>query len=149
MSSKIPRAGSFKSKSINQTLEFDGNEVKDHDIGIIRKPYLLEKAEFQALSKHDVGFKEWAKRMLIISIGLAINLVSKIISFLYTFENTSNEASKLELELGIRNWEWIALGLALVSSVILYILGRCFKNDRDILIEKIQYFYNGKRSEKT
>ncbi len=94
---------------------------------------------FYKIKNGTSGFKDWSKRLLFISIGLSIKILSVIIIFLIAFTKTQNTKKGLKLE--IENWELLAIGIALLACFITYLLGAKFKNDRDQLIEQIDNFF--------
>ena len=137
---------SYQSQTINHILKFDDEDVKDHDIGIIRQPYLLEKSAFQTLSKQSTGLKKWAEIFLLISLGLFINILSKIISFLYSFSTIENICDKIDLVIEVETWEYISLLIAFGIGAVLILFSLIFRNEKEDLIRKIKEFFKGGRN---
>lgn len=133
----MPRVKEFSGQTFHQVIELPRDGVKDHDIGIISKFYLLERYEFQTLSQPGTGLKDWARRILFIGIGMSFPIMGKIIAFLIAFSSVTVPEEKLLLEIGIQTWEIYSFLGALVCGLLLWFLGKFVKNEKDRLIDTI------------
>lgn len=133
-----------KNEIIDKTIDASGMGVPVEGFFMKEKRYGLTPLEHKILSESETKLREWSKRFLLISIGLALTVVSKIIWFLIKFSNAdAGEKEKLVIE--IENWELIYLGIGLLASLILYILS-CTKLDnseRKNVMKKIKDYFDG------
>ncbi len=108
------------------------------------KRYGLTPLEHKVLSESDSKLREWSKRFLLISIGLGLTSLSKLIWFLTEFNNADEEQKKV-LKIDIENWELIYLAIGLGLSLILFLLSCTSLDDseRKKIMKKIKEYFDG------
>lgn len=131
----------IKGKSLDKPLSFKGEEVKHNDYKISRSPYPLEKDEFYILTKSTSDIKDWQKRLFQISVGIFLTILSKLSYFLYMLITTTNVKEREKISVPTAGWEYISLTVALLAWIILLVVGRFKKSDKDKLISSIKTFF--------
>lgn len=129
---------------IDKTIDASGMDVPIEGFFMKEKRYGLTPLEHKILSESETKLREWSKRFLLISIGLGLTIISKLIWFLIKFNNSETE-EKNELKIDIENWELTYLGIGLGLSLILFILS-CTKldsSDRKNVMKKIKQYFDG------
>lgn len=129
---------------IDETFDASGLDVPIEGFFMKEKRYGLTPLEHKTLSESETKLREWSKRFLLISIGLGLTLVSKVIWFLFKFNN-ADDTEKQNLKIDIENWEFIYLCIGAGLSLILFILS-CTKLDnseRKKLMKKIKNYFDG------
>jgi hypothetical protein len=111
------------------------------DLRILKSAYALDETDFNILVGHSTGFKDWAKRILFISIGWAIKLVSIFIIFLFALFSDKTQ-DKNSLAIGIDLWEILALGIALFTCCVLFFCGYLWMNPKDKKIKEIKKHFS-------
>jgi hypothetical protein len=133
-----------KNEIIDETMDASGMGVPIAGFFMKEKRYGLTPLEHKILSESDTKLREWSKRFLLISIGLGLTSLSKLIWFLTEF-NRVDDKQKQNLEIEIENWELIYLGIGFGLSLILYLLS-CTKLDnseRKNVMKKIKQYFDG------
>ena len=133
-----------KNEIIEKTIDASGMGVPIEGFFMKEKRYGLTPLEHKILSEPDTKLREWSKRFLLISIGLGLTIISKVIWFLMKFE-IANQDQKQKLTIDVKDWELIYLGIGLGLWLILYILS-CTKldnNERKKLMKKIKNYFDG------
>jgi len=133
-----------KNEIIDKTIDASNMGVHIEGFFMKEKRYGLTPLEHRILSEPDTKLKEWSKRFLLISIGLGLTIISKVIWFLMNFNNSELD-QKQKLTIDVENWELIYLGIGLGLSLILYLLS-CTKLDnseRKDLMKKIKEYFDG------
>lgn len=133
-----------KNEIIEKTIDASGMGLPIEGFFMKEKRYGLTPLEHKVLSESDSKFREWSNRLLLISIGLGLTIISKVIWFLVEFENT-DEAEKQKIKIEIENWELIYLGIGIGFALILYLLSctKLDKSERKDLMKKIKKYYDG------
>jgi hypothetical protein len=122
-------------KAIKHPIVLSSSELRTEQILILHRVFPLDENNFNKLIKNSTGYKDWALNIFLMSVGWAFKLVSALIAFLVAYHATeANEKVPIDIE----PWEVISVGLALFICVVLYILGRYIKSDRDKLIASIE-----------
>ena len=133
-----------KNEIIDKTIDASGMDVPIDGFFMKEKRYGLTPLEHKVLSESETKLREWSKRFLLISIGLGLTIISKLIWFLIKF-NEANEEEKQKLVIEVENWELIYLGIGIVASLILFGLS-CTKLDnseRKNVMKKIKAYFDG------
>lgn len=133
-----------KNEIIEKTIDASGMQVPIEGFFMKEKRYGLTPLEHKILSESETKLREWSKRFLLISVGLGLTTLSKLIWFLTEF-NEANDEQKQNLKIEIENWELIYLGIGLSLSLILYLLS-CTKLDnseRKNVMKKIKQYFDG------
>lgn len=133
-----------KNEIINKTIDASGMDVPIDGFFMKEKRYGLTPLEHKILSESDTKLREWSKRFLLISIGLGLTSLSKLIWFLNKF-NKADEEQKKTLKIDVENWELIYLAIGLGLSLLLYLLS-CTKLDnseRKKIMKKIKEYFDG------
>lgn len=126
------------------TIDASGMDVPIEGFFMKEKRYGLTPLEHKVLSDGESKLKEWSKRFLLISIGLGLTSLSKLIVFLYQFNESVPERKK-DLQIDINTWELIYLMIGIGLSLILFLLS-CTKLDyseRKVLMKKIKKYFDG------
>jgi len=92
------------------------------DIGTWQAEYLLREVEFERIKHGKPITFNWANSIALTSLGFGLNLFAKGYS-----------DSSL-----ITNGEWIALGVGIAASMILYLIGFFLPNNRKTVMKKIE-----------
>jgi len=126
---------------------FDATKIDITTEGIFGrdKRYALTHVEYRILIKSETTLQEWSKRFLLISLGLMITIVSRLISFLYDFSTVTDDKKK-DLDIGVNKSEWVALGIGIGLSIIVYLLckTKLNKGEKSELVRQLsKYFGNG------
>lgn len=128
----------------DKTIDASGLGVPIEGFFMKEKRYGLTPLEHKILSESETKLLEWSKRFLLISIGLGLTIISKVIWFLIVFSDASEE-EKQKLAIEVETWELIYLGIGLIASLILFLLS-CTKLDnseRKNLMKKIKKYFDG------
>lgn len=128
----------------DKTIDASGLGVPIEGFFMKEKRYGLTPLEHKILSESETKLLEWSKRFLLISIGLGLTVISKVIWFLLKFSDASEE-EKQKLVIEVETWELIYLGIGLFVSLILFLLS-CTKLDnseRKNLMKKIKKYFDG------
>ncbi|MDP4268942.1 MAG: hypothetical protein Q8909_02325 [Bacteroidota bacterium] len=120
---------------IRQPIILNPNEARTKEILLLQPTYLLDENNFNKLIKGSSGCKDWAQKFLFMSLGWIFKIVSAFIAFLIAFNASKN---KENIEIEVKSWEYISVGLGLFVCIVLYIIGCFVKNERDKLIESIK-----------
>lgn len=120
---------------IKRPIILSTEEARTKEILLLQPTYLLDEKNFNKLIKGTTGFKDWAQKVLFMSIGWAFKLTSALIVFLVAY-HTAKTNEKVELK--IEMWEVVSVILALIVCLILYVIGRFVRNEKDKLIESIK-----------
>ncbi len=122
-------------KAIKHPIVLSSSELRTEQILILHRVFPLDENNFNKLIKNSAGYKDWAQNIFLMSVGWAFKLASALIAFLIAYHAAeANEKVPIDIE----SWEVISVGLALFICLVLYILGRYIKNDRDKLIATIE-----------
>ncbi len=108
-------------KEITET-QFFPNLLTGADIGTWQAEYLLREVEFERIKNGKPITFILAVSIALTTLGLGLNLLGKG----YT-DITS-----------ISKGEWVALGIGIALSVVMYCIGLCFPNDRKKVMKKIE-----------
>lgn len=133
-----------KDEIIKNTIDASKYNVPIEGFFMKEKRYGLTPLEHKILSESETRLGEWSKRFFLISIGLGLTIISKVIWFLIKF-NSANKEEKQVMEIGVEIWEWIYLGIGIGFSLIFYFLS-CTKLDdseRKKVMEKIKVYFDG------
>ena len=133
-----------KNEIINKTIDASRMDVPIDGFLMKEKRYGLTPLEHKVLSESDTKLREWSRRFLLISIGLGLTSLSKLIWFLNKF-NKADEEQKKTLKIDVENWELICLAIGLGLSLLLYLLS-CTKLDnseRKKIMKKIKEYFDG------
>ena len=95
------------------------------DIGTWQAEYLLREVEFERIKYGKPITFIWAVSIALTTFGFGLNLLAK---------GYSDVAS-------ISKGEWVALGVGIVLSVVLYIIGLCLPNNRKKVMKKIGKYF--------
>nr|WP_297787959.1 hypothetical protein [uncultured Allomuricauda sp.] len=129
---------------IDKTIDASGMGVPIEGFFDKEKRYGLTPLDHKVLTESDSKLMEWSKRFLLISIGLGLTSLSKLIWFLYQFKK-ADDVQKQELKIDIENWELIYLAIGLGLSLILFLLSltKLGNSDRKKLMKKIKKYFDG------
>lgn len=127
-----------KNQNLTESITYDGKEISTGRVKILNEAYPLQESDFEKLISPGLGFNDWSRRFILISLGAIVIFISKISNFLYNF---GSHKDKNEAILDIKDYEWIAILISLGLSVLLFVFGCIFKNKRDRIIEHIKNFY--------
>lgn len=131
-----------ENETIRNTIVLNDNSIETEKIVQLGIVYPLTEVNFYKIKNGASGFKDWAKRLLFISIGWSIKVLSVVIIFLTLYSST--EKTNTELKLDVEAWELVSIGIALVLCGITYLCGTKFKNDRDKTMTQIDDFFKKK-----
>lgn len=127
-----------ENEPIRHSIILNPEDVRTKEIMVLQRVYPLDENNFNKLIKGPSGYKDWAQKVLFMSIGWAFKIISALIVFIIAYTTaTSNDTVILE----IKAWEIVSVGLALLVCLILYIIGHYFKNDKDKLIGIIELHF--------
>jgi hypothetical protein len=129
---------------IDKTIDASGMDVPIEGFFMKEKRYGLTPLEHKILSESETKIREWSKRFLLISIGLGLTVFSKVIWFLISFNNASEEV-KQKLVIDVQKWELIYLGIGLIFSLILFLLSytKLDNSARKKVMKKIKLYFDG------
>lgn len=115
----------FKDKVLTQTYEAT-DILSDTSIGTWQEDYPLTALDFERIKSGKPVTFIWAHSIFLTTIGFGLNLVAKGIS---TWANVPQTIS-----IG----EWAALGIGVVVSIFLYIVGCLLPNNRQTVMTNIE-----------
>lgn len=123
----------------SKQMILERKDISMAKIQVLERAYPLPEREYQKLIGFgSAGCKDWAKRLLFIGIGIAIRHISVLLFFLYSFKTTNN---KNDVKMDLTTIDFITLSLFFGLSIILYLIGCHYKNDKDKFIDKLSDFY--------
>ncbi|MCM4153659.1 hypothetical protein DHD05_18865 [Arenibacter sp. N53] len=122
---KLPQQN-YSGQIFNQPVIVNGEVLIDPLITIQRKPFFLERYDFDKLTNGNSVFLNLATTLLGAVIGLFINMLSKLIG------------SKIDPNITFDNWEVYAFLLALGLMIICYIIHYLVPNERRRIIKVIK-----------
>lgn len=114
---------------------FDGENIKKGVSKVKLFSYPIYKEQLDILTEPGAGFKGWAIRFILISLGSFSIIATKWIEFSYYF---NDKRSDKDFKLDIDQHEINNALFCVVVAFILFGLGFFFKNKKDKLIEKIK-----------
>ncbi|MDP2886055.1 MAG: hypothetical protein Q8P51_13665 [Ignavibacteria bacterium] len=115
----------FKDKVLTQTYEA-ADILSDTSIGTWQEDYPLTALDFERIKSGKPVTFIWANSIFLTTIGFGLNLVAKGIS---TWTNVPQAIS-----IG----EWAALGIGVVVSIVLYVVGCLLPNKRKTVMKNIE-----------
>ena len=115
----------FKDEDLTQTYEAT-DILSDTSIGTWQEDYPLTAIDFDRIKSGKPVTFIWAHSIILTTVGFGLNLVAKGIS---TWANVPQTIS-----IG----EWAALGIGIIVSIILYVVGRLLPNNRKIVMKNIE-----------
>lgn len=131
-------------KIIKNTLDGTQVDIPVEGIYMKEKRYLLTPLEHRILSEGDSALQEWAKRWLLITIGLLLTLISKVIVFVYQFQTVGDE-EKQNLSLDVEAWEIFYVGIGTGLAFLFFGLSKTKldKSDKKALMKTIKEYFDG------
>ena len=127
---------------IKKTIILEDDSLETEKIVQFGAVYPLNEVSYYKLKNGNSGFKDWAKRILFMSIGWGIKLISVLIIFIIAISKVGESNNKNDLN--ISDWECLAIAIALAICLVLYLLGNKYKNDKDQLLSQIDEFFSNK-----
>jgi len=115
----------FKDEDLTQTYEAT-DILSDTSIGTWQEDYPLTAIDFDRIKSGKPVTFIWAHSIILTTVGFGLNLVAKGIS---TWANVPQTIS-----IG----EWAALGIGIIVSTVLYIVGCVLPNNRKIVMKNIE-----------
>jgi len=115
----------FKDEDLTQTYEAT-DILSDTSIGTWQEDYPLTAIDFDRIKSGKPVTFIWAHSIFLTTVGFGLNLVAKGIS---TWANVPQTIS-----IG----EWAALGIGIIVSTVLYIVGCVLPNNRKIVMKNIE-----------
>ncbi len=125
----------IENQDLRETLVVDGHNIQSGQVKIQVEGYPILESDFERLVNSGAGWKEWARRLLLISIGAIIIFVAKIIDFFISYDSAQD---KNDISLDFKNYELIALVISLLLCALFWGIGSQYKNKKDQLITKIK-----------
>ena len=119
----------IENQQISQTVFVPGI-LSGASAGTWQADYPLTGRDYEQLKNGKPLTFIWANSILLTSFGIGLNLFGKFIS------------QKTDPTVTIYKGEWIALAIGIFISVILYIVGLCFPNDRKKLMKKLKEHFD-------
>jgi len=121
----------FKDKTFKKTFQEEPSKI----LLIAQEPYPLEETHYIILTKVKSSLSFWAHGILIIAGGLFLSVASRFIDSLISNQDAD-----------IKNWELIALGLALLIGLFLKGLSICRPDEKKKLLKRIgEHFKTAKK----
>ena len=99
-------------------------------IGTWQADYPLTGRDYEHLKNGKPITFNWANSILLTSVGIALTILGKYIS------------QKTDQSVVIYKGEWIALGVGILISVALYLVGLLIPNDRKRLMKKLKEHFD-------
>ncbi len=93
--------------------------------------FVIDRADYLVLTKFTLNYSEWGARLLILTIGLLLSLVAKVVAAYV--QGVPND---------IQMWEFVMVLLALISAVACYVVEKLRPNERTKLIKKMQTHFD-------
>ena len=109
----------------NQAIYINGEIATDPQITVARRPYLLERYDFDKIISIKGYLYGIATTLLGATIGLFINMIAKLIG------------SKMDTSIKFENWEIYAFFIALILMGIFYGIDYLVPNERRRIIKTI------------
>jgi len=131
-----------ENEPIKKSIILNSEEARTKEILILQRTYILDENNFNKLIANSHGFKEWAMRILFISIGWLIKIIGVLIAFLIAYNYSLNTNEKVDLK--IERTEVLSIIVAFIVCLILYGIGCLVKTERDKLIESIKSHFKNK-----
>lgn len=133
------------SKVVEKTLDGTNLDVPIEGIFMKEKRYFLTPLEHRILTDYESSFDEWSKRFLLISIGLTLTVLSKVVIFIYEFGNATVE-QKSKIKLNIQDWEliYLCVGFFLIITLFLLSKTKLNKSEKKDLLDSIKNYFDEK-----
>lgn len=131
---------------INKTYDGTALDVAIEGIFLKEKRYFLTPLEHRILSGSESTLQEWAKRFLLVSVGLFLTVTSKLIIFLYNFSKATSAQEKDTLDLNIQSWEVIYLCIGIFLTLLFYFLGmtKLNRSEKSNVLNNIKKYFDEK-----
>jgi hypothetical protein len=114
-----------------KTFSVDENISTEPAIHISQEAFPLCEADFLRIKKGESLPMNWAKGILLTSIGLLLSVAAKFFQ------------SKLTgVSLNMEMWEWGAPVLGLILSLLLYVIALIVPNERKQVMKDIQNHFS-------
>ncbi|MHC1773787.1 MAG: hypothetical protein AB9834_00100 [Lentimicrobium sp.] len=110
----------------NQPIYINGEFATDPQIAIARRPYLLERYDFDKLINSKGFLNNIAMTLLGASIGLCINMFAKIIG------------NKIDPSIKFDNWEVYAFVVTTIAMGLFFCIDHFVPNERRNIIKQIR-----------
>lgn len=115
----------YTGQEFNQPVYVNGNPETNPKITVARIPFLLERYEFDKISKGDGFWTNMANILLGAAIGLFINMIAKLIG------------SKMDTSIVFEKWELYGFIIAIILMGICYVVDSCVPNEKRKIKKKI------------
>lgn len=109
----------------NQAVYINGIVATDPQITIARRPFLLERYDFEIIKNSKGYLNGIANTLLGATIGLFINMIAKLIG------------SEIDETITFDNWEVFAFLITLILMAVFYCLDYFVPNERKKIIKQI------------
>lgn len=116
----------YSGQNLEHTTYVNGNLETNPIITIARKPFLLERYDFDKVIKGESFVLSIANTLLGAVVGLFINMIAKLIG------------SKVNDKITFEDWEVYAFLVALVLMLICYGINKLVPNEKRDIINKIK-----------
>lgn len=120
----------FKDKVFTHTYEAT-DILSDTSIGTWQEDYPLTALDFERIKSGTPVTFIWAHSIFLTTIGFGLNLVAKGISTWASVPQT--------ISIG----EWAALGIGVLVSIVLYVVGCSLPNNRKTVMKNIETHFEG------
>ena len=127
-------AGVYENQVITQTVMTE-NLFTGVSIGTFQEDFQLCEADFLRLKNEGTPLTSWSLNVFFAAIGYGLSILPKWISEI---------AGKPEK---VSQSEWAVLAISLVVSLVLFILGKIFSNEKKELLNRMaQHFKSAPKS---
>ncbi len=120
----------YTGQTFTQTVYVNGSLTTNPQIVIGRKPYLLERYDFDKLMKEDNPLNKISDGLIGATIGLLINLIAKLIG------------SKIDPKIPFDEWEVYAFIISLILMIICLVICHFIPTERKRIIEKVKTHFD-------
>ena len=128
----IEKKENFTHQSISNTVNVSASDAFVPSVySVTFKPdYQLPLSEFKDLKGKARGVDGLLTNAFWLTIGLGVNCIGKFL------------AIKFEYEAKIETFEYFIFGIAVVITIVLFIISKCTPDDRKMTLSKIEKYFN-------
>lgn len=127
----------IKGEEVNDTVIFDGKDIRSKEMRIPLPVYPLERGEFYILKEEPSGPKKWAKNFFWALAAFIVLVLGKVVYFLWKWSRATSPEELSNLETGISPYESVSILILLICIIVFYGIGKLHESERDKVINRI------------
>lgn len=126
MSKQKEENKNYQNQDFKQTIYVNGNIEVNPSITIARPPFFLERYDFDKILRSESFFKKAGHLLIGSAIALFINMIAKLIGH------------EINPEISFDEWEVFAFGIAIILTVIAFVINEFVPNEKRRIVKKIK-----------